>query len=135
MNLILCVDDNGGMCFHHRRQSQDRILREQLLALAGDTPLWMNGYSSRQFPKPLPASVCVDEAFLEKARPTDYCFVEDQDISSYADRICRLVLFKWNRSYPADVFPALDLSGFTLVETMDFAGFSHERITKEIYVR
>lgn len=135
MNLILCVDDNGGMCFHHRRQSQDRILREQLLALAGANCLWMNSYSCRQFPKPLPETVCVDEAFLEKAGPKDYCFVEDQDVSPYAGRICRLVLFKWNRSYPADVFLTLDLAGFTLVEATDFAGFSHERITKEIYIK
>lgn len=135
MNLILCVDDKGGICFHHRRQSQDRILREQLLALAGTSRLWMNGYSRRQFPDPLPANICVDEEFLTKAGPEDYCFAEDQDVSPCIDQVCRLILFKWNRSYPADVFLPSGLLGWTLLETADFAGFSHERITKEIYIR
>lgn len=41
MNLIVCVDDGCGMAFHHRRQSRDRVLREQILRLtAGDVRLF-----------------------------------------------------------------------------------------------
>ena len=51
------------------------------------------------------------------------------------DRIEKVILFKWNRNYPADTFFSLDLSGYTLEKTEDFAGNSHEKITKEIYRR
>ena len=35
MILIVCVDDHNGMMFNHRRQSQDRILRGDILELTG----------------------------------------------------------------------------------------------------
>lgn len=135
MRIILCIDDNNGISFHHRRQSQDRALVSRLLSLAGGHRLWMNSRSKRQFPDPCPANLLVDEAYLEKAGPTDYCFVEDQDIAPYAHQMDRLILFKWNRSYPADVYLTLDLSSWRLVETEDFPGYSHERITEEVFVR
>ena len=40
MNLILCVDEGGGMSFFGRRQSMDRVLRQKALALAGEGKLW-----------------------------------------------------------------------------------------------
>ena len=42
MIVIACLDDNGGMMFNHRRQSQDRVLRAHIAALVGDARLWMN---------------------------------------------------------------------------------------------
>ena len=30
MRVIVCVDDNGGMLFNHRRQSRDRVLCERV---------------------------------------------------------------------------------------------------------
>ena len=45
MILIVCVDDHNGMMFNHRRQSQDRILRADILELTGGKKLWMNAYS------------------------------------------------------------------------------------------
>ena len=45
MIAAVCIDDRGGMLFNHRRQSQDRLLREDLLAEAAGRPLWMNSYS------------------------------------------------------------------------------------------
>ena len=44
MIVIACLDDNGGMMFNHRRQSQDRVLRAHIAALVGDARLWMNHY-------------------------------------------------------------------------------------------
>ena len=35
MIVIACLDDNGGMMFNHRRQSQDRVLRAHIAALVG----------------------------------------------------------------------------------------------------
>ena len=46
-----------------------------------------------------------------------------------------VVLYKWNRVYPADQYFSKDLSGWKMVETEEFAGSSHEKITKERYER
>ena len=39
MIVIACLDDNGGMMFNHRRQSQDRMLRAHIAALVGGAML------------------------------------------------------------------------------------------------
>ena len=49
------------------------------------------------------------------------------------DRLEQVILYRWNRDYPADVRFTLDLSGFRLRQRVDFAGSSHEKITEEIY--
>ena len=41
MKIIVCVDNQNGMMFNHRRQSQDRVLRKRILELTGGEKLWM----------------------------------------------------------------------------------------------
>ena len=49
----------------------------------------------------------------------------------------KLVIYRWNRQYPADMRWDVDPAeaGFTLTERHEFPGSSHETITKEVYVR
>ncbi len=49
MIVMVCLDDRNGMMFNHRRQSQDRVLRGEMLAQAGDRPLLVTPYTARQF--------------------------------------------------------------------------------------
>ena len=95
----------------------------------------MNAYSSKLFADE--RNICVDEMFLENARNTDYCFVEDQDISSHVSKLEEIVVFKWNRHYPADKRFPLDLAAapWKLVQAEAFPGNSHEKITMEVYTR
>ena len=58
MILIVCVDDHNGMMFNHRRQSQDRILRGDILELAEGKILWMDAYSKKQFVEEDDADPC-----------------------------------------------------------------------------
>ena len=130
MILIACVDDNMGMAFNHRRQSQDRILRQRLLERVGAAKLWMSPYSARQFDALL-ENVLVSEHFLSEAGAGEYCFAE----LCCPDDAEGVVLYRWNRSYPTDMHFTLDLTGFRLTERTDFAGFSHPKITEEIYMK
>lgn len=133
MNIIVCVDDTGGMLFNGRRQSKDRILRAQARLLA-EEPLWMNSYSAKQFAEDgIP--VVVEEAFLEHAPDDAWCFVENVDLTPVAGRIRKLAIYHWNRQYPSDVkFPlALFESRWKCVSTREFAGNSHDKITEEVY--
>lgn len=143
MILIACIDDNKGMMFNRRRQSQDRVLRQHILDMVGDGKLWMDGYSGKMFAKDSDGSteerICVDEDFLNKASAGEYCFVEKDScgVDMFPDtaNIESVVLYKWNRVYPADQYFTMDLSAWKLVETTEFPGSSHEKITEERYVR
>lgn len=71
---------------------------------------------------------------MEKAANGEYCFVENACLTSYENEIEKIILFKWNRRYPADKFFDIDLSkGWKLISVNEFAGSSHEKITMEVY--
>lgn len=137
MTVIVCIDDALGMLFNKRRQSRDEELRRRILSVVrqNNSKLLMNGYSAGQFERS--ENTLQDEDFLDNASKDDYCFVENTDITPYADAIDRMVIYKWNRIYPSDMklsFMPGD-NGMKLVSTYDFAGKSHERITEEIWTR
>ena len=138
MILATVVDDGMGMTFNGRRQSRDRILQQRILRLADGKTLWMNDYSRGLFQdKYENVRIRTDGNFLRKADAGDICFNETESLSSVEDKIEKLVLFRWNRSYPSDTKFDIDLNDglWCMESTEDFAGSSHERITMEVYAR
>lgn len=131
MKVILCVDDNLGMLFNNRRQSRDRVLTEDVLSLAANDNLYINDFSAELFAG---SKAIVDNSFMEK-NPDGYCFIENVDIVPYLSKIETLVIYRWNRTYPYDFKLNTDLAGFSLSETKEFKGSSHEKITRQIYTR
>ena len=134
MRVIVCLEDKGGMMFNHRRQSRDRVLNADVIAQCRGAHLCISPYSMLLF-EGSDADILCDEDFLELACEGDFCFVEDRALAPYADRIEEVIVYKWNRRYPTDTYFDLDLAalGFNLTSSEEFAGYSHEKITKETY--
>ena len=131
MNLILCVDEGGGMSFLGRRQSMDRVLRQKALALAGEGKLWMDGYTAGQFREEI-EGIRVTGDPLHEIPEDGWFFLELGDVEAFLANAKRLALFRWNRLYPADRrFPLETLE--TPVHREDFPGNSHDSITLEVY--
>ena len=118
MRVIVCVDDNGGMLFNHRRQSRDRVLCERVLQMADerDCSVYMNTYSAKIFPED--NRIAVSENYLEEAGGQDLCFVEKEPLATYFDKIDECIVFKWNRVYPADQHLDIDISKMTNLRRM-----------------
>ncbi len=131
MKLIICIDKKNGMLFNSRRQSQDEEVRNKIKEITSGAKLWMNKYSSEQFSES--SEINISETFLREAGENDYCFVENVSIPT--EGINEIILYKWNRNYPADTFFEFDLkkNGFKKVSKIDFIGKSHEEITEEIW--
>jgi hypothetical protein len=130
---MVCLDEKNGMLFGGRRQSKDRILRQRMLELAGQQPLWMNGYSAGQFDAS--DNIRADEAFLENAPEDAWCFVENADLTPYLAKIRCVAVYRWNRHYPAtEYFPMTYFENkWQLTGTKEFPGSSHDTITEEVY--
>ncbi len=135
MILIVAADDTYGLTFNRRRQSQDSVLRQNILELCGEQPLWVNAYTARQFSAEQAEKLMIAEDFLEQAQAGDFCFLENVSALPYIDRLEQVILFRWNRRYPADFHFDIPLTEpeWILDSTEDFAGSSHEKITKEVY--
>lgn len=131
MQVIITVENRNGMLFNHRRVSRDQKVSERILAYCQEKELWMNAYSAKLFENK--KQIHVSESFLQQKDAI--CFVEDQDITPYLPEIDTIILFRWNRDYPADLFFTVDLSEWNLIHQEEFAGKSHEKITMEVYKR
>ncbi|MEY8320537.1 ribonuclease Z [Lachnospiraceae bacterium 46-61] len=135
MIIIACVDDNNGMLFHQRRQSRDIALYNRILQLTEGKRLLMNEYSAKQFLKEQHQNIIVQSDFLDIALEQDYCFVENVDISQYGNDIQKIILYRWNRVYPADYYFQFPINEdiWKLQKVSDIKGNSHDMITEEVY--
>ena len=132
MRIAVCVDNSFGMMFNNRRQSKDRILIEDFVRNANGADIFIHPYSISLFSGHV---VVIDERFLELAPYNSCCFVENMPLLQYEDRIEELTVYKWNRDYPASTYFDIDLSEWELTSSIDFKGSSHERITREQYIK
>ena len=62
-------------------------------------------------------------------------FIENIDLKSYEDSLDEIVVYRWNRVYPADFYCEIDLGAFNIMSEGEFSGSSHEKITKIVYSR
>ena len=130
MNVIVCIDNLNGMLFNSRRQSRDRNQIADMFSLVNDAPLYIQSFSAKLLAD---TSAVIKDDCLETAGNGTYCFIESSSIVNHIDRIENLVVYRWNRDYPADFYFDVDLSDWDCVDRVDFEGFSHEKITREIY--
>ena len=129
MTLYICLDDRNGLRFNKRRQSRDAAVLEDLRSqLAGN--LLIEPFSEK----------LIREAEIPYVLPPERAedlFLEDVPTEEILESCEKVVIYRWNRHYPADVRwePNLLERGFSLVETTEFSGKSHEKITREVYVK
>ena len=129
MTLYICLDDRNGLQFNKRRQSRDAAVLEDIRSqLTGD--LLIDPFSEKlireaEIPYVLPPETAED--FFAENIPSD----------EGLEKTNKIVIYRWNRHYPADIHwePDLNAMGFVLQETTEFPGTSHEKITREVYAR
>ena len=131
MTIYVCLDDRNGMLFNKRRQSRDIKVLEDIRKSAD--VLTIDAFSEKLIQEAEIPYVLAAEEIPEDA----HFFAEARDLSDLLPRASKLVIYRWNRHYPADVRwdPDLTERGFSLAETVDFPGKSHETITREVYVK
>lgn len=134
MTIIVCLDNNDGMMFNHRRQSKDKNVISDILKTITKPPLFINTFSQPLF-KEAEDKIYVSNAFLYEAKEDDFCFIENTPTVNFKDKISKIIVYKWNRDYPADLFFDIEYKKYTLSSTIDFAGTSHSKITKEVYIK
>ena len=132
MNVVVCLDEHDGMLFNNRRQSRDVRVIEDVMQMAN--VLWISPFSKPLFEN-VEADVMTDDQFLEKAAMGEYCFVENQEITPYIDKVEQMIVYRWNRKYPSDFCLDIPLNEWKNVAEVEFAGKSHEKITKQIFIR
>lgn len=133
LTVAICIDERRGMLFGGRRQSRDRVLIADLVETAQDLPLCIDRFSKTLFDQYPNTRICED--LFADCPANSICFVENIPLLPYLEEIDTLILYHWNRHYPADVHLDLEplANGFSLLSRTEFTGSSHNTITKEVY--
>lgn len=130
MNLIVCLDERLGMMFNKRRQSSDRGQVADMKELLFGEPLWVSPYTAK-----LLSESGIELSVSETPeKQSGYVFIEDTELPNI-DKVQKLIIYRWGRRYPSDKRFTLDINEFRLVESREFCGTSHDKITREIYTR
>ena len=125
MTLILWTGKNGEMLFNRRRCSQDRAVIADILSMYPPEQICVSAYSASLFPGSQIIS-CLEEA-------NDHVlFLEDLPLSPALAQAKRLIVYRFDRVYPADVRFTLS-PDFSLKASTEFSGSSHDKITREVY--
>lgn len=134
MTVIVCLSDGGGMLFGGRRNSRDKAVIADIARLCSGDALFVGNISESLFLESDASVISVSDP-LASAEEGDFAFIEDRRILPYEHKISKLVIYRWNRKYPFDF--SLDATpedmGMTLLESFDFKGNAHEKITREIW--
>ena len=130
MVLIVCLDLNNGMYFNNRRQSRDREVIKDIAFITKNNNLIMTEYSHKLFENEWENIVITDD-FKGEYLENDFCFVENEDVQ--LENIKKIIVYRWDKVYPSDY--CLNLEGYHLTSTLEFKGYSHEKIVKEVYLR
>ena len=132
MTAIVCIEDRGGILFLKRRVSRDREVYRDIAE--SYKKVYMTSYSLPLFGD-VEIDAVVRQAPIAEGECGDVCLIESGEIADNLHKIARLIIYRWNRTYPFDVSIGFDpeASGFRLVSTDEFVGYSHEKIIKNIY--
>lgn len=110
----------------------DRTLIEYIYNFVDENKLWITEFSKDLFEGR--NYNLFDGSDVEDIKE-DYLFVENCSVKSFEDKIDEIILFNWNRVYPADLFFDISLEDWNHEFEMEIEGFSHEKISIKIYKR
>ena len=118
MIAMVCLDENNGMFFNERRQSKDRYVIRDIVHMVENNTLYINEYSKELF-KNTPANIQISEDYFNQVSDNEYCFIENQIVDILKAK--KVVVYR--------------LRQYKLVSTLEFQGYSHDKIVKEVYER
>ena len=131
MILITCIEKNNGMLFNNRRVSRDRKVIEDIREFVGDNEIFITDFSEELFM----SYENVRAVNVIEKQDGQFYFLENVQPSTIEDKIEKIILYNWNVDYPADMYFDIDLKTWKLESEYEFEGFSHEKITRKIYIR
>lgn len=125
MTVIIALDDKDGYTLFGKRLSRDREMISDMIN--SFDKIAVSDYSRELFENggnliPLPSQI-PDNMVL---------FLETEDIPEKANT---LIVYRWNRHYPSNKRYSPKANGWRKKEESFLTGYSHSKITKEIYTK
>ena len=134
MKLVVCLDENNGIKFFGKRQSQDELQRKNLFELIGNSKLFVSEYSYDLYKDFEFNFEIIDEK--TKIIENSVFLYEGDFLEKFLSLVDEIIVYFWNRNYPFDeVFEEFLKDCWKEKEVFEFKGKSHDKITRKIFVK
>ena len=134
MKLVVCLDENNGISFFHKRQSQDELQRKNLFELIGNSKLFVSDYSYDLYKDFEFNFEIIDEK--TKIIENSVFLYEGDFLEKFLQSVDEIIIYFWNRDYPFDeIFEEFQEDYWKEKEVFEFKGKSHDKITRKIFVK
>lgn len=133
MKLVVCLDDNFGILFNKRRQSSDEIQRIDLKNIIKEKKVYLTEYSFDLY-KDLNLDFEIIDENSSNFLDDSFFIYEGEFLEKVIEKVDEIICYFWNRDYPFDESFEI-LENFKLIESFDFKGKSHDKITRKIFIK
>lgn len=133
MILIFTLDDQNGTNLAGKRQSRDRVVGEKIIELANGHLHILEKTASFFKNNDMSNIPCTIFSDLWQLPDDAVFFTESVVPKELMERAEKIYVFRWNRQYPSMVQDRVMLETFNKTIVEEFPGYSHEKITLEVY--
>lgn len=134
MKLVVCLDENNGIRFFGKRQSQDELQRKNLFELIGNSKIFLTEYSYDLY-KEIEFTFEIIDENIEIDEDSVFLY-EGEFLDKFLPFVDEIIVYFWNRDYPFDeTFDEFEQDCWKEKEVLEFKGKSHEKITRKIFVK
>lgn len=133
MKIILCLDDNKGLLFNNRRQSRDKAVLDDIFNNLNGEKLAVTTFSEKLFSDYAEKIVVDDNPFGKEE--ISVVFSENLSLQQFMAKIDKIIVYNWNRVYPCDFYCDIDFLQLKMIEETELTGNSHEKITKQVFIK
>lgn len=134
MKLVVCLDENKGIRFFGKRQSQDELQRKNLFELIGNAKLFLTKYSYDLY-RDFEFNFEIIDENTEIVEDSVFLY-EGEFLERFLPYVDEIIVYFWNRDYPFDeTFEEFLNDDWKAREIFEFKGKSHEKITRKIFVK
>ena len=134
MKLVVCLDENKGIRFFGKRQSQDELQRKNLFELIGNAKLFLTKYSYDLYTDFEFNFEIIDEN-TEIVEDAVFLY-EGEFLERFLPYVDEIIVYFWNRDYPFDeTFEEFLNDDWKAREIFEFKGKSHEKITRKMFLK
>ncbi len=128
MITAIVTDPEGGFSYKGKRIAQDRTVRRKILGLA--PKIYMSEYTASQY-----LEADRDHISITEHPPIDDEAVYYLEAGHIPENTHMLMIYRLDASYPSDTRIVPDPRDWELMDTEEFAGHSHKKVTLERYRR
>ena len=134
MKLVVCLDENKGIRFFGKRQSQDELQRKNLFELIGNSKLFLTKYSYDLY-KDFEFNFEIIDENTEIVEDSVFLY-EGEFLERFLPYVDEIIVYFWNRDYPFDeIFEEFLNDDWKAREIFEFKGKSHEKITRKMFLK